>query len=123
MDASKLCVPDTSKWIEFYKNSNLHDKKRGTQFGGSIVGGARTNIIPIEQKKKTKEPQRMEINDVPVKIISPSQAVVEQEETEIKRQGLKRKTEPHKSHNSAKRRKGKTQRETYNKKTKDIFYW
>jgi hypothetical protein len=63
----------------------------------------------------------MEINDVPVKIISSSQAVVEQEETEIKRQGLKRKTEPHKSHNSAKRRKGKTQRETYNNKTKDIF--
>lgn len=77
MDASKLYVPDTSKWIEFYKNSNLHDKMRGTQFGGSIVGGARTNIIPIEQKKKTKEPQRMEINDVPVKIISPSQTVVE----------------------------------------------
>ena len=51
MDAFKLYVPDTSKWIEFYKNSNLHDKKRGTQFGGSIVGGARTNIIPIEEKK------------------------------------------------------------------------
>jgi hypothetical protein len=34
----------------------------------------------------------MEINDVPVKIISPSQAIVEQAETEIKRQGLKRKT-------------------------------
>jgi hypothetical protein len=59
------------------KNSNLHGKKRGTQFGGSIVGGARTNIIPIEEKKKKKEPRRMEINDVPVKIISPSQAVVE----------------------------------------------
>jgi hypothetical protein len=42
------------------------------------VGGARTNIIPIEEKKKTKEPQRIEINDVPVKIISPSLAVVEQ---------------------------------------------
>jgi hypothetical protein len=33
MDASKLYVPDTPKWIEFDKNSNLHDKKRGTQFG------------------------------------------------------------------------------------------
>ena len=121
MIVSKLYVPDTSKWIEFYKNSNLHDKKRGTPFGGSIVGGARTNIIPIEQKKKTKEPQRMEINDLPVKIISPSLAVVEQAETEIKRQDLKRKTEPRKSHNSAKRRKGKTKREKYNEKTKDIF--
>jgi hypothetical protein len=24
MTVSKLYVPDTSKWIEFYKNSNLH---------------------------------------------------------------------------------------------------
>ena len=63
----------------------------------------------------------MEINDVPVKIIPTSQAVVEQAETEIKRQGLKGKTEPRKSYNSAKRRKGKTQRERYNKKTKEIF--
>ena len=121
MTVSKLYVPDTSKWIEFYRNSNLHEKKRGTQFGGSKVGGAKTNIIPIEEKKKTKEPQRMEINDVPVKIISPSLAVVEQAETEIKRQDLKRKTEPRKSHNSAKCRKGKTKREKYNEKTKDIF--
>jgi hypothetical protein len=45
---------------EFYKNSILHEKKRGTQFGGSKVGGAKTNIIPIEEKKKTKEPQRSE---------------------------------------------------------------
>ena len=78
MIVSKLYVPDTSKWIEFYKNSILHEKKRGTQFGWSKVGGAKTNIIPIEEKKKTKEPQRIEINDVPVKIISPSLAVVEQ---------------------------------------------
>lgn len=121
MDASKLYVPEASKWIEFYKNSYLHNKKNGTQFGGSIVGGVRTNIIPIEEKKETTEPPRMEINDVPVKIISLSQAVVEQAETEIERQGLKRKPEPSKSHNSGKRRKVKTYRKKYTKQSKDIF--
>lgn len=121
MDASKLYVPDASKWIEFYKNSYLQNKKRKNQFGGSIVGGAKTNIIPIEQKKKIGEPQQTEINDVPVKIISPAQAVVEQAETEIERQGLKRKTNHYKAHNNAKRTKVKTNQKNNNKRSKDIF--
>jgi len=91
MDTSKLYVPDVSKWIYFYKNSYLQNKKRNNKFGGSIVGGVKTSIIPIEDKKKIREPERKEINDVRCKIISPSQAVVEQAETEIERHGLKRK--------------------------------
>ena len=83
MDASKLYIPDASKCVEFYKNRHLQNKTRRTQFGGSILGGVKANIIPIEEVKKIKEPQRTEINDVQVKIISPSQAVVEQAETEI----------------------------------------
>jgi len=39
MDASKLYVPDVSKWVDFYKNIYLQNKKRDNQFGGSIVGG------------------------------------------------------------------------------------
>lgn len=62
---------------------HLHNKKNGTQFVGSIVGGVKTRIIPIEDKKNIGELERKEINDVPIKIISPSQAVVEQVETEI----------------------------------------
>jgi hypothetical protein len=38
MDASKLYVPDVSKWIDFYKNSYLQNKKRNYQLGRSIVG-------------------------------------------------------------------------------------
>jgi len=86
MDASKLYVPVASKWIAFYRNSYIRNKKRSTQFGGSIVGTTKTYIIPIEEKKKIGEPERKEINNVPINIISPSQAVVEQAETEIERQ-------------------------------------
>jgi len=121
MDASKLYVPDVSKWIDFYKNSYLQNKKRNSQFGGSIVGGVKTRIIPIEDKKKIGEPERKEINDVPIKIISPSQAVVEQAETEIERQGLKRKREPRTAHNNAKRAKVKTNQKNNTKRSKDIF--
>jgi hypothetical protein len=64
-------VPDVSKWIDFYKNSYLQNKKRNNQFGGSIVGGVKMSIIPIENKKKIREPERKEINDVPIKIKSP----------------------------------------------------
>ena len=46
----------------------------------------KTYIIPIEEKKKIGEPDRKEINDVPIKIISPSPAVIEQAETAIERQ-------------------------------------
>jgi hypothetical protein len=43
-------------------------------------------VKSIENKKKIREPERKEINDVPIKIKSPSQAVVDKAETEIKRQ-------------------------------------
>lgn len=121
IDASKLYVPEASKWIEFYKNSYLHNKKNGTQFGGSIVGGVKTRIIPIEDKKKFGELERKEINDVPINIISPSQAVVEQAETEIERKVLKRTREPRIAHNNAKRAKVKTNQKNNNKRSKDIF--
>ena len=107
-------------WIEFYKNSYLQNKRRNNQFGRSIVGGVKTSIIPIEDKKKIREPERKEINDVPIKIISPSQAVVEQAETEIERLVLKRKTEPCKAHNNAKRAKGKTNQKNNTKRSKYI---
>ena len=121
MNASKLYVPDVSMWIDFYKNCYLQNKKRNNQFGGSIVGGVKMSIIPIENKKKIREPERKEINDVPIKIISPSQAVVEQAETEIERQGLKRKTEPRKAHNNATRAKVTTNQKNNTKRSKYIF--
>ena len=121
MNASKLYVPDVSMWIDFYKNCYLQNKKRNNQFGGSIVGGVKASIIPIEDKKKIREPERKEINDVPIEIISPSQAVVEQAETEIERQGLKRKTEPRKAHNNATRAKVTTNQKNNTKRSKYIF--
>ena len=85
------------------------------------MGGVKTSIIPIEDKKKIREPEKKEINDVPIKIISPSQAVVEQAETEIERRCLKRKTEHHKAHNNAKRAKVKTIQKNNTKRSKYIF--
>lgn len=81
MDESKLFVAHASKWTGRY----TINKKKRTQLDGSIVGTTKTYIIHIEEKKTIDESQRLESNDVPVTIISPSQAVFEQAETKIER--------------------------------------
>jgi hypothetical protein len=58
MNAPKLYVPDVSMWIDVYKNCYLQNKKRNNQFGGSIVGEVKASIIPIEDKKKIREPEK-----------------------------------------------------------------
>lgn len=110
MDVSNLYVPDTSKWLQFYKDTSkqfMRNIKKG-QFGGSIAKGKQSNITPIEWKKNPKS--KMEISDVPVNIISPSKAVVLQAQSEVKRKinmnrGLKRKRRSDKTKQKGKRRK------------------
>lgn len=97
MDVSSLYVPDVTKWIKYYQDTiNKHtlNRKHRKQIGGSLVSRAKTFITPIEYKKKNT-PSQMEVSDVPVKIISPAQAAVEQASTEIAhkthvKKGLKR---------------------------------
>ena len=50
------------------------------------MGTTKTYILSIKEKKNIVEPKRKDINDVPIKIISHSQAVIEQAKTEIERQ-------------------------------------
>ncbi|CAC5365504.1 unnamed protein product [Mytilus coruscus] len=98
MDVSNLYVPNVTKWIKYYQDTiNKHtlNGKHRNQRGGSLVSGAKTFITPIEYNKKNT-PSQMEVSDVPVKIISPAQAVVEQASTEIDhkthvKKGIKRK--------------------------------
>ena len=98
MDISNLYIPNVTTWIKYYQDSiNKHtfNGKKRNQRGGSLVSGAKTIITPIENKKKNESSQ-MDVNDVPVKIISPAQAVVEQASTEIEhlahvKNGIKRK--------------------------------
>lgn len=114
MDVSNLYVPNAAKWIQYYKdNINLHTSNgmKRNQRGGSFVGGAKTVISPIEYKKHA--PSQMEITEVPVKIVSPSQAAVDQAKTEIDskahvKRGLKRKRKVKYHRKGAKRRHIKT---------------
>ncbi|VDI45061.1 Hypothetical predicted protein [Mytilus galloprovincialis] len=83
MDISNLYIPNVTTWIKYYQDSiNKHtfNGEKRNQRGGSLVSGAKTIITPIENNKKNESSQ-MDVNDVPVKIISPAQAVVEQAST------------------------------------------
>ena len=87
MDTSKMYVPNASKWIQYYKDSlkrHTFNGKNRNQRGGSLVSGAKTAISPIEYGKP-EVPPKMQVDEVPVKIISPAQAAVEQASTEIER--------------------------------------
>jgi len=114
MDVSNLYVPNAAKWIQYYKdNINLHtlNGMKRNQRGGSFVGGAKTVISPIEYKKHA--PSQMEITEVPVKIVSPAQAAVDQAKTEIDskahvKRGLKRKRKAKSPRKGGKRRHIKT---------------
>lgn len=107
MDVSNLYVHNAAKWIQYYKD-NINGMKRN-QRGGSFVGGAKTMISPIEYKKHA--PSQMEITEVPVKIVSPAQAAVDQAKTEIDsnvKRGLKRKRKAKSPRKGGKRRHIKT---------------
>lgn len=80
--------------------------------GGSLVSGAKTIISWIEYAKSEVSPN-MQGDDVPVKIISPAQAAVEQASTEIERKahakrGVKRRRKAKQSRSGSKRRRLKT---------------
>lgn len=107
MAVSDLYIPNASKWIEFYKSGGQLKKRRKNQTGGSFTSPGKTDIIPIESIKTPNT--QTQITDVPVKIISPAQATVDQAKTEIDRKNKKKnsikKKRQYKSHNRVKRRR------------------
>lgn len=88
MDVSDLYIPNASKWIEFYKSGGQLKIRRKNQTGGSFISPGKTDIIPIESIKTPNT--QTQITDVPVKIISPAQATVDQAKTEIDRKNKKK---------------------------------
>ena len=120
-----MYVPNVTNWIKYYKDSlNRHtfNGKNRNQRGGSLVSGAKTIISPIEYVK-AEVPSKMDVDEVPVKIISPAQAAVEQASTEIERKahvkkGVKRrpKTKQSRSVNKRRRLKAKTPKKKGNRK-------
>lgn len=114
MDVSNMYIPNASKWIQYYKDGlkkHTFSGKIRNQRGGSLVSGAKTNVSPIDYVK-SGIPSKMEVDEVPVKIISPAQAAVEQASEEIKHKAhvkrsvkRRRKTKPLKSGNKHRRRK------------------
>lgn len=106
-----MYVPNASKWIQYYKDSlkrHTFNGKNRNQRGGSLVSGAKTVISPIEYGKSEVSP-KIEVDEVPVKIISPAQAAVEQASTEIKhRAHVKRRVK--RRHKTRQLRPGKKRR-------------
>lgn len=119
-----MYIPDASKWLQFYKDKTnklvaTNTKKRG-QRGGSLVNMVKTSILPVGYKRKTD--LQMGVNDIPVKIVSPSQAIVDQAKTEINRKahvkkGTKRKRSRNSSSRGGKRQRSKSSK-LVNKKIK-----
>lgn len=85
MNTSKLYIPNPQKWVNFYRNLaegkvKLHSYK---QTGGGNV--THSFITPIEKKSSDIMP---DTNKQPqVKLVTPSQQIVEQAKSELKREG------------------------------------
>ena len=83
--------------------------KKRNQKGGSLVSGAKTVITPIEYGK-THTPSQIEISDVPVKIISPAQAAVDQAKTEMDHKAHVKRCIKRKLNSKSTRRRSKRRR-------------
>lgn len=117
MDVSNMYVPDPEKWLKFYKDNTHHQNIRNRhQKGGSLVIGGQTEITPIEIKKNPTA--KTEISNVPVKIVSPSQAVVDQAKTEINRKTKSKRLLKGKRKHKSRSRTGKRQRKKRTKLVK-----
>ena len=107
-----MYVPNSQKWMKYYENTakGYHnpyvDQKgeRGKQIGGSLTGSQGTFMVPIEDASHSINARPS--NPVTVKLVSPSQQVVEQAKSEpqAERKTIKRKASS-KSVSSPKRRR------------------
>lgn len=124
-----MYVPNPQKWVNYYEsmakgghNPYIDHKGGKRQIGGSLVGSSRQFMVPIESSKSSNSHQT---NPITIKLVSPSQQVVEQAKTELQmgKGGLKRTHSPKTTTSSKRRRtvrlskKRKTKSTKKNKKT------
>lgn len=86
MDPSRLYVPDPQKWVKFYKNVAEGKVK---QFATNQVGAGSAGhsfITPID-KYLTHFEKSSSSNQPPVKLVSPTEQIVDQAKNELKREG------------------------------------
>lgn len=128
MDVSKMYIPDPQKWMKYYEqvakghhNAYINNKNRTTfQRGGSIARktvGFMDSIGLQSLRPKSSEP---------IEIVSPVHQVVDQAESNIRRdkKRYKRKNSIGDHNRSYKHRKGHTVKKLSTKsksKEKDIF--
>lgn len=125
MDEQKLYVPDVHKWIDFFTKSAKDKSNSHSRYiiasrlrGGSLGNSASkpSQIIPLQTVKThdSKKSLKHTNPSVDVTLVSPTRQVVEQAESELRREkkvANKRKgTIPHKS---CKTKKGKKVKDNF----------
>lgn len=116
MDPKHFYVPDHQKWLKYYerlgqaKKTDVKIKKNQT--GGSIAKMAAKLVTPIESIAKPRDDKDKEKEPVIVNLISPSEATVQQAESELAREtehikGAKRKASSNQKQNKKRRKNAK----------------
>jgi hypothetical protein len=116
MSISDLYIPNVDKWLQYYKNRGPGRISEHQKGGSFVRGGGKETVVPIEKTTKVKQ-HNQEINEIPVKIVSPAQATVDQAKSEIARaqstkSSLKRNRQGRKSSRHYKRRRANKKKST-----------
>lgn len=75
--SKKMYVPDSKKWIDYYKNVSSGHKNshltygRKNQTGGALMGSTKQFMIPLENNNHVVSQQKMQL-------VSPVEQVVQQ---------------------------------------------
>ena len=105
MNSSKLYVPNPQKWVDFF-DKVAQGKVKLDQHGGGNV----SHIIPMDQYASSHS----NTTQLPVKIVSPSEQVVDQAKSELERENIK----PTQIKNMAHKSKSRRGKHTHNRKTR-----
>lgn len=120
MDSNKFYVPNVHKWIKYYQERRndpyIQSGYQRKQVGGSLSGAEGSFMVPIDDRS----PAINQSNPVELKLVSPSQQVVEQAKAELEmvRKGTKRKTSNKSVSRQKKRRTVKTTKKKVVKRLK-----
>lgn len=112
MNISSMYVPNVGKWMKYYQdaargkeNAYMNNTEKNIkQWGGGLSTNSNEFMIPIDKNSGEGE-KSLPARDIDVKLVSPSQQIVEQAKSELKR---KRTTSRH--HSTPKRRRVHTPR-------------
>ena len=86
MDPSKLYVSDPQKWVKFYKN--IADGKIKLFSTNQVGGGEKFHsfIAPIDKYVRQSE-KSSSTSQLPVKLVSSTEQIIDQAKQELKREG------------------------------------